>query len=80
MTYQEGDRVLVNVAPFIGSLRRNKDSVPCRILSVEDGAVEVVTEEPYRPVRIWISASWIESRTEADLLRGHEPDPEPLCV
>ncbi|MGA2617672.1 MAG: hypothetical protein ABSF26_08690 [Thermoguttaceae bacterium] len=66
MNYHEGDQVLVNVAPFIGSLRRNKDSVPCRVIAIHGSHVEVRTEPPYREVSLRILPSWIERKLEPD--------------
>jgi len=74
MYLQKGNRVLVNVAPFIASLRRNKDSIPCRILSVKETSVEVATEYPYRQISMWISPSWIEELINPDFYRPHEND------
>ena len=71
MNIQKGSRVLVNVAPFIGSWQRSKDSIPCRVLSVNESSVEVATEHPYRELALWISPSWIEELLEADLCRSH---------
>ncbi len=34
MDIQKGDHVLVNVAPFIGSLMRGSESIPCEVLDV----------------------------------------------
>jgi hypothetical protein len=64
MEYQEGDRVRVNLAPFIGSVMRSKQSVPCRILSVDGIHIEVCTEHPFREVSLWVLASWIEERLD----------------
>jgi hypothetical protein len=62
MEVRQGDRVLVNVAPFIGSLRRHKESVPCTVLATESARVQVRTENPYREVTLWVPSSWIEQR------------------
>ncbi len=80
MNLQKGDRVLVNVAPFIGSLRRNKDSIPCRVVSVKENSVEVTTESPYREISLWVSLEWIEDLLEADLSRPPESKDVPLFV
>ncbi len=64
MNYQEGDQVLVNVAPFIGSVRRNKDSVPCRVIAVHGSHVEVRTEAPYREVSLRILPSGSRRKLE----------------
>jgi len=57
----KGTRVAVNLAPFIGSPVRSRQSVPCRVLEVEGGRVQVCAEEPYRRVSMWIPASWIDA-------------------
>ena len=61
---KKGDRVLVNVAPFIGSMRRSDDSIPCEVLDVDGPEVQVRTEEPYRTVSLWVLASWIDGARE----------------
>ncbi len=66
MDIQKGNRVLVNIAPFIASLKRGKDSIPCRVLSVKDASVEVATEYPYRELSMWVSSTWIEELLEPD--------------
>ena len=71
MNIQKGNRVLVNVAPFIGSWQRSKDSIPCRVLSVKESTVEVATEHPYRELSMWVSPSWIEELLEPNLCRSH---------
>jgi hypothetical protein len=62
MDIQKGDRVLVNVAPFIGSLMRGNESIPCQVLDVDGLQVHVRAEPPYRDVSLWILSSWIEDR------------------
>ncbi|MGA2033916.1 MAG: hypothetical protein ABSG68_16840 [Thermoguttaceae bacterium] len=71
MDIQEGDRVLVNVAPFIGSVRRHKESVPCQVLAVEAAQVHVCPEQPYREVSLWVARSWIERQAEGAVAAGH---------
>ena len=61
MDIHEGDQVLVNVAPLIGSVRRNKDSIPCRVLAVHEGDVEVRIEAPYAERSFRVHRTWIES-------------------
>ncbi len=62
MDIHEGDRVLVNVAPFIGSVTRCDGSVPCEVLEVNGFQIRVRAELPYRPVSLWILSSWIDGR------------------
>jgi hypothetical protein len=64
MDIQAGDRVLVNVGPFIGSTRRSKDSVPCEVLEVDGARIRVATEFPFRKVDLWIQATWVDGRPE----------------
>jgi hypothetical protein len=60
MNIQQGDRVLVNVAPFIGSMSRAKDSIPCEVLAVRGDQIHVRSQEPYRSVSLWVSSQWID--------------------
>jgi hypothetical protein len=60
MDARKGDRVLVNVAPFIGSALRCDDSIPCEVLAVDGSMVQVRVEPPYRSVSLWVLSSWIE--------------------
>jgi len=62
MAIRAGDRVLVNVAPFIGSARRSKDSVPCEVLEVAGARMRVATEPPCCKVDLWVEAAWIDER------------------
>jgi hypothetical protein len=62
MAIQAGDRVLVNVAAFIGSARRNKDSVPCEVTEVDGPRIRITTESPYRMVDLWVQDAWIDER------------------
>ena len=60
MEIREGDHVRVNLAPFIGSVMRSRQSVPCQILAIDGIHVEVRAEYPCREVKLWVLASWIE--------------------
>ena len=62
MDIQKGDRVLVNVAPFIGSVMRGGESIPCEVLDVDGLQVYVRTEPPYRGVSLWVLSSWVDGR------------------
>jgi hypothetical protein len=64
MDIHTGDQVLVNVAPFIGSLRRNKQSVACEVLAVEGDEVEIRTLAPYREVNLRVERFWIDRKLE----------------
>ncbi len=66
MEVRRGDRVLVNVAPFIGSTHRHAESVPCSVLKVELPWVQVRTESPYREVTLSVLCTWIEKRLDLD--------------
>ena len=70
MNLQPGNRVLVNVAPFIGSMRRHKEWIPCEVLAVDGDRVHVRTEAPCRPVSLWVASHWIEepSKPKRELL------------
>jgi hypothetical protein len=60
MDIREGNHVMVNLAPFIGSKVRSGQSVACRVTAVEGDHVQVTTEFPYRSVTLWIPPRWIE--------------------
>jgi hypothetical protein len=64
MEIQKGDRVLVNVAPFIGSIMRSNESIPCRVIDVDGIQVHVRAEPPYREVSLWVLSSWIDGRQQ----------------
>jgi hypothetical protein len=66
MEVQKGDRVLVNLAPFIGSVRRKEESISCRVLAVDGPHVEVRTESPYREFSLRVQNTWIEGRLEGE--------------
>ena len=67
MTLHKGDRVLVNVAPFIASPRRNREAVPCDVLEADAMHVHVATRAPYRKIELWVEEHWIDK-----VLRRHE--------
>ena len=62
MDIQKGDRVLVNVAPFIGSMMRGHESIPCEVLDVDGLQVHIRAEPPYRDVSLWILSNWVDGR------------------
>ncbi|MFZ1935235.1 MAG: hypothetical protein WCB27_10955 [Thermoguttaceae bacterium] len=62
MGIQKGDHVLVNVAPFIGSVMRGSESIPCEVLDVDGIQVYVRAEPPYRGVSLWVLSSWVDSQ------------------
>jgi hypothetical protein len=64
MDILKGDHVLVNVAPFIGSLRRNRQSVTCEVLAVHGDEVEVRTLAPCREITLRVERFWIERKLE----------------
>ena len=64
MDVRKGDRVLVNVAPFIGSAMHCDDSIPCEVLAVEAAQVHVRVEPPYRDVSLWVLSGWVEERLQ----------------
>jgi translation initiation factor IF-1 len=67
MDIREGDRVMVNLAPFIGARASSRQSIACRVNAVEGDRVQVTTEYPYRSVTLWIDPGWIEA-AQADPL------------
>jgi len=62
MDVHKGDHVLVNLAPFIGSLRRNKQSVVCEVLAVDGDEVEVRTLPPCREFTLRVERFWIDRK------------------
>ena len=62
MDLRVGDQVLVNVAPFIGSLRRNKQSVACEVLEVRGDEIEIRTLAPCREVCLTIERFWVDRK------------------
>ena len=64
MDLETGDRVQVNLAPFIGAAALCRDSIVCTVLAVHDGQVQVRTEPPFREVVLWVASSWVESRAK----------------
>ena len=60
MQLEKGDRILVNVAPFIASRRRHRDAVPCEVLEVRGDDFRVCTCPPYREIELWIDGRWID--------------------
>jgi hypothetical protein len=72
MEFQEGDQVLVNVAPFIGSVMRCRESIPCEVLDVDGIQVCVRAKPPYRDVSLWVLSSWIDD--------GHDQKREMLAL
>lgn len=63
MTLHEGSRVLVNLAPFIGSPKPSSQSVPCTIATLRGEQIEVTPEPPYRPVTLLVDVRWIQRRS-----------------
>jgi hypothetical protein len=64
MDIQKGDHVLVNVAPFIGSLRRNKQSVICEVLVIDGDEVEIRTLPPCRDLTLRVERFWVDCKLE----------------
>jgi hypothetical protein len=63
MDIRQGEHVLVNLAPFIGSLRRSDESIPCNVLRIDGTLVEVETEEPpCRRLSLWVAYHWIDGK------------------
>ena len=66
-----GDRVEVNLAPFIGAAAPCHDSILCTVLMVHQHEVQVRTEPPCREVVLWVAPSWVESRAKKKRLTAH---------
>ena len=64
MDIRQGEHVLVNLAPFIGSSRRSSESIACNVRAIDDTRVEVETEEPYRRFSLWVASTWIDGKVE----------------
>ena len=64
MNVCKGDHVLVNVAPFIGSLRRTRQSVTCEVLGVYGDEVEIRTLPPYRELTLRVESYWLDRKLE----------------
>ena len=62
MELETGDRVQVNLAPFIGAAVRCRDAVLCTVLALDDEQVQVRIEPPYRELVMWVASSWVEGR------------------
>jgi hypothetical protein len=76
MAVQTGDHVLVNVAPFVGSVRRSKESIPCRVLAIDGPHVQVETDFPCRALSLWVLSNWIERKLDD----AHEPPSPTFCA
>jgi hypothetical protein len=72
MDIRIGSRVMVNLAPFIGSRAPSRQSVECRVTGERPGEIEVTTEAPYREVVLWVSARWIDSVVEQSIGKREE--------
>lgn len=66
MNLRKGDRVRVNLAPFIGLSTRCGESVACEVLGVDGLQVHVCTLPPCRFVSLWVTGDWIEERIGED--------------
>lgn len=64
MDIRIGSRVMVNLAPFIGSKMSSRQAIECRVTGERPGEIEVTTEAPYRQVVLWVSTRWIDSVVE----------------
>lgn len=61
MAIRKGDRVNVNLAPFIGSPLPSDQWIPCEVLDSDGVHVRVASQPPYRRVELWVLASWIQA-------------------
>jgi hypothetical protein len=64
MDIHKGDCVLVNLAPIIGSPQRGKQSIPCRVLTIDGPHLEIGTEFPFREFSMWVHSDWIDGQHE----------------
>jgi len=74
MDIQKGDRVMVNLAPLIGSARPSRQSVPCEVLAIDGPKLQVITESPYRQVTLWVLAAWIDERSGEEASPTRSPE------
>jgi hypothetical protein len=65
MDVREGDRVLVNVAAFIGSAQRKAEAIPCTVLAVDGPHLEIRTQPPYREFSMRVDKTWIDEERHA---------------
>lgn len=61
MAIRPGDRVNVNLAPFIGSPLPSDQWIPCEVLQIDGVHVRVASQPPYRRVELWVLADWIQA-------------------
>lgn len=61
MDIHEGDQVLVNLAPFIGSPRHCKEAIPCKLAAIDGRHVEISTHFPYRELSLRVERTWIDA-------------------
>ena len=71
MDLETGDRVHVNLDPFIGAAVRCRDAVLCTVLAMDDEKVQVRTEPPCRELVLWVASSWIEGRAKKNRPVAH---------
>jgi len=64
MEIRKGDHVFVNIAPFIGSVRRNKQAVACQVMAIDGDEVEICTLPPYREFTLRVERYWIDRTLE----------------
>ncbi len=67
MAIRRGDRVNVNLAPFIGSPSPSDQWIPCEVLEIDGLRVRVASQAPYRRVELWVPARWIQPAEKACL-------------
>ena len=68
MTIRKGDQIRVNLAPFIGSVQRCGEVIPCRVVAVDGPYVEISTAYPYRELSLRVESTWIEADVEKEAL------------
>ena len=72
MDIRIGSRVMVNLAPFIGSKQPSRQAIDCRVTGSRPGEIEVTTESPYRKVVLWVASQWIDSVVEEPIEQHEE--------
>jgi hypothetical protein len=60
-----GDLALINVAAFTGSRLRSSKAIPCEVVTVEEGRLQIRTRSPYRVFTMWVDSHWIEDDARA---------------
>ena len=68
MDVRIGDLASINVAAFTGSRLRSREAIPCEVMAVEEGRLQVKTRFPYRVFTMWVDSHWVEEGENPALL------------